>query len=84
MPSKPNCLQEVVKLRITHITLEVDATLVKEAIETDAYWLAFVGGANRLSVPILALVLFLFVNVIAIAHALASFGCNLPSGCYDT
>jgi ribonuclease HI len=36
-------LEEIVKLGITHITLEVDATPVMEAIETKAYRLAFVG-----------------------------------------
>ena len=35
-------LQQAVKLGITRITLEVDATLVGEAIETDYYRLAFV------------------------------------------
>jgi hypothetical protein len=82
-------LQEVAKLGIPHISLEVDAALVKEAIQTDDYRLAPSGGVITEIKQFLGAE-FRSCNVLVckrecnrVAHAIAAFGCNLPSGCYN-
>ena len=79
-------LQVVVKLGITHITLEVDGTLVKEAIETKAYRLAFVGVITEIKQIISANLSSCIVSICKhdsnrVTHALAAFGCNPASYC---
>ena len=77
-------LQQAVKLGITHITLEVDATLVREAIETDYYRLAFIGVITEIKHIITSADLSSSIVFICkrdsnrFAHALAALGCNVP------
>ena len=63
--------------------------LTKEAIETDAYRLAFVGDITEIKQIIVDNLSSCIVSVCKrdsdrVAHALDAFGCNLPSGCYNT
>ena len=75
---------------ISHINLEVDAVLVKEAILTDDYRLASSGGViTEIKHLIGPDFMSCTVSVCkrdcnSIAHALAAYGCNLPSGSYNT
>jgi hypothetical protein len=83
-------LQEVAKLGITRIILEVDATMLKDAILTDDYRLTPTGGViTEIKQLIGAEFMSFTVSVCkrvcnSVAHALAVSGCNLPSGCYKT
>ena len=83
-------LQEVARMGISHINLEVDAVLVKEAILTDDYRLASSGGViTEIKHLIGPDFMSCTVSVCkrdcnTAAHALAAYGCNLPSGSYNT
>jgi len=81
-------LQAAVRLGITRLSLEVDASLVKDAIKTDDYRLASIGGiVTEIKHIISAELSTCLVSVCKcdcnkVAHSLAALGCNLPSGCY--
>jgi len=83
-------LQEVARMGISRINLEVDAALVKEAILTDDYRLASSGGViTEIKYLIRADFMSCTVSICkrdcsSVAHALAAYGCNLPSGSYNT
>ncbi|XP_066354305.1 uncharacterized protein [Miscanthus floridulus] len=83
-------LQEVARMGISCINLEVDVALVKEAILTDDYRLASSGGViTEIKHLIGADFMSCTVSVCkrdgnSVAYALAAYGCNLPSGSYNT
>ena len=66
----------------------MDASLVKDAIKTDDYRLASIGGIvteikHIISVELsTCLVSVCKCDCNKVAHSLAALGCNLPSGCY--
>ena len=71
---------------ITHLHIETDATLIKAALESDEHRLSAVGGIITEMKLLLATELpscnMTVCNRICngVAHALASHGCNFPSG----
>jgi hypothetical protein len=83
-------LQAAIRLGITRLNLEVDASLVKDAIKTDDYRLASIGGIVTEIKHIISdefptcLVSVCKRECNKVAHSLAALGCNLPSGCYNT
>jgi len=62
---------------------------MKEVIETNAYRLAFIGDITKIKQIIVAGLSSCIVSACKrdsdrVAHALDAFGCNRPSGCYNT
>ena len=83
-------LQAAIRLGIMRLNIEVDASLVKTALETNEFRLAPTGGVITEMKHIISTefahcnVLICRRNCNKVAHALAAAGCNLPSGCYNS